>query len=373
MGTVSKPIVLDETVKETNNILNKMLTCMVNNNSTEIENWKDVQAIVQKGFGEQYFPVGTEFDLYVDDGSKTKTNYKVVVLDHNKNFLIRNGKNTAKYSMTLGFKNVLSGNIVFKGAENEYGLTKDTNIVSWKTYYILSGSEYKKVEAPNVAEITQYYEKNDSKRVAMGGNNWATSFARQWLNSPASSGEKWFSQQTAFDKEPTQSDIGGFINQVYDDSTGENVTFREVVRPVTVQSMLPTVLNPDNSLYYLDCDANGEYAVSLRQDYIQTEDKFFLPSVGEVYAMTNCGDEAFEFYRSYSDFKEPSTQPDTNRIKTFGGNSTTKKYYYLRENRTQRASTTNKYSLNNVQTSGTVWVGQPSSTDPKFAPCFVIY
>ena len=67
MTTVQKPIVLNETVLNTNEILKTMNTILtklaVGNNGLVPENYADVQSIVRMGIADQVFSVGDVIEV----------------------------------------------------------------------------------------------------------------------------------------------------------------------------------------------------------------------------------------------------------------------------------------------------------------------
>lgn len=108
----------------------------------------------------------------------------------------------------------------------------------------------------------------------------------------------------------------------------------DVVGPVTLNTILNTIKNPDNSDYYLDADANGEYAVAKRLSYDTTEDTFYLLSTKEIHCSTyNEADGVLmDYYDKFSDFSNPISawgSTDTNLYK-HKQNSTSATWWWMR-------------------------------------------
>lgn len=143
----------------------------------------------------------------------------------------------------------------------------------------------------------------DENRSKYGSNNSLQSGIRQWLNSDGDPG-KWWEPQTEYDVQPTYaSSTAGFLK-------GLDTDFLAVVGEVSKVTALNTVT-----------DGGGS---------ITTTEKFFLPSITEVYGGLNgsiAEGAAYAYYANNSDLSAAGTGADTNRIKYRNG---TAQYWWLR-------------------------------------------
>lgn len=325
MGNVTKPILLDETGQAMVAVLQAMngtLGAGLLKSAPEITDFHQIQTYVRLGVAEQIFPVGTQFIVFKKNNkADTVLKYHVDVVAHNHHFLSKNGANTAEYSMTIQFHELFETNMMFDQTELAYALTADTALADWKTYYTRSGAEgsytYTAVASPAAADIASYYEKNNADRAQYGSNNWRESAMRQWLNSDKAAGE-WWAAQTIWDVKPDYADnTAGFLTLLRDAVDAEGCTWLDILKPVTIQTVLNTVKNPDNSSYYLDADADGVRS-SARKAYDITEDVVFLPSAAEVFENQPNDGTVMPYYRDFSDFSNPTSWDsgkDSNRIK----------------------------------------------------------
>lgn len=302
--------------------------------------WRAIQQDVQNGLGPTLYPAGTKFYFYKCASSASKGTYLKYYLDvtgHNQHFLIRHGVKASTYSMTVQVHELFNENMQFDAIESQYGVSMDTSVVSWKTYY--SDTDGTVVENPSGNPSTNgYYEKNDTSsypRSKYGSNNHRHSAIRKWLNaSPKTPAGSWWKKTTPFDNAPSYSSYLPFQALLADDTDGSACTLLDVIGPVTIRTILNTVKNPDNSNYYLDCDANGEYSVANRLTYDETEDTFFLPSTKEIHCSTynEQGGVCLEYYEKFSDFANPISawgSTDTNLYKYYQS-STSSYWWWLR-------------------------------------------
>ncbi len=341
MGTVTKPIMLNETGLAIVSALGDIKTAIASGKSAEATTWKEVQANVRNGLGETLYPAGTKFVIYKYDDGATKTGealkYTLDVVAHNKHFLKRHGEAVSKYSMTLQFHELINGAKQFDAAEDQYGISMDTEVVSWKTYY--SDAAGTVVPSPTGSpKDNGYYEKNDTStypRSTYGSNNWRHSGARKWLNaSPTVAAGAWWSKTTPFDKTSSMASYLPFQAMLADNAEGGGCSLLDVIGPVTINTILSTIKNPDNSEYYLDADANGEYSVASRLSYDTTEDTFFLPTTKEIHC-SGYNEEngvVLDYYEKFSDYSSPIgmwSVVDTNLYKHYQ-NSQSSSYWWLR-------------------------------------------
>ena len=116
---------------------------------------------------------------------------------------------------------------------------------------------------------------NSIQRIGYGSNRWAKSAIRQWLNSDAAIGA-WWSKADTFDRAPDQlATKRGFIAGFEDE-------FKAILTPVKVTTALNTVTDS---------------GIGTSED---TYDKFFLPSLQEIYCTPQLADTegtAWEYWR----------------------------------------------------------------------------
>lgn len=295
--------------------------------------WRNIQYNIKAGLGESYYPLGTKFIVYKPANGTTigdLVKYELDVVAHNKHFKKgSNGNPTATYSMTLQFHNLLNDTMQFDAKEALYGLSLDTSVVSWKTYY--SDTSGTVVSSPSGSpKDNGYYEKNLSDRVNYGNNCWRTSGLRAWLNAdPTLAAGAWWKKQHACDTAPAYSSYLPFQTMLKE-SDGQTCGLLSVVGEVTIDYILSTIKRPDATDYYMDCDTNGNYSSS-RLTYDTVNDKFYLPSTKEVYASsyTEPNGVILDYYQVNSSLSAPSDNSDTNRVKT-KQNSTSASLWWLR-------------------------------------------
>ena len=341
MATVTKPIALDETLQSVNDTLKGIKTAIVNSKTSELTTWREIQTNIRKGLGAELYPAGTKFYIYKyangTEKTGTPTKYYIDVVGVDKHFLKKHGEATATHSITFQFHELLNESMQFDNAEDQYGLSLDTSVVSWKTYY--SDTAGTKVESPTGKPTEQgYYEQNDTSqypRKTYGSNNWRHSGMRKWLNaSPTTAAGAWWTKTTPFDKVPSYSNILPFQALLADAVDSDGCTLLDVVGPVTLNTILNTIKNPDNSDYYLDADANGNYAVASRLGYDTTEDTFYLLSTKEIHCSTYNETDGvlMDYYDKFSDFSSPISawsSTDTNLYK-HKQNSTSSAWWWCR-------------------------------------------
>ena len=143
----------------------------------------------------------------------------------------------------------------------------------------------------------------DENRSKYGSNNWLESAVRLWLNSDGDPG-KWWEPQTEYDAQPSYAtSTAGFLK-------GLDADFLAVVGEVSKVTALNTVT-----------DGGGS---------ITTTEKFFLPSITEVYGGLNgsiAEGVAYAYYANNSDLPAAGMGDDTNRIKYRNGAA---QYWWLR-------------------------------------------
>ena len=314
-------------------VLKEIANALSGEITPEVTTWKKVQNNIKKGLGETTYPLGTKFVVYKPaNGTSigTLVKYTLDVVAHNKHFKKVNGVATADYSMTLQLHELLNDTMQFDAKESQYGLSLDTSVVSWKTYY--SNTSGSVVSSPSGSPKDKgYYEKNDSNRVSYGNNCWRTSGLRQWLNAdPTLAAGAWWEKQHACDVAPAYSSYLPFQAMLKEDTDGNDSGLLDVIGEVTIDYILSTVKRPDATSYYLDCDGNGDYSSS-RLTYDTVDDKFFLPSCKEVYMASYCEPNGviLDYYEDNSSLSAASDSADTNRVK-MQQSASSAAYWWLR-------------------------------------------
>lgn len=360
MATVTKPILLDSTGQEILVALKDIRAAIASGKVPQATTWREVQANVRNGLGEILYPVGTKFVVYKYANGATKSEtpvkYYLDVVGHDRHFLVRHGEKTADHSMTLQFHELLNDSMQFDATEDQYGVSLDISVVSWKTYY--SDTAGTVVPSPSGSpKDNGYYEKNDTStdpRSTYGSNNWRHSGIRKWLNAdPDTAADAWWAKSTPFDKKPDYGTYLPFQALLADNTDGDVATLLDVVGPVTIRTILNTIKNPDNSDYYLDADASGQYAVASRLAYDETEDTFFLPTTKEIHCSSynEDGGVLLQYYDKFSDYASPINawgSADTNLLK-HKQNASSSEFWWLRSAYTDVA-----HNIMNVRSNGTV-------------------
>ena len=166
-------------------------------------------------------------------------------------------------------------------------------------YFGKSGSTYTALElsAGDAIPYSDYENiyKNDINNVSVvqnGYNNYKMSAQRQWLNSSGGRGEWWTAQHIG-DTAPNQlNSVRGFLN-------GLDSELIAVVNPVKIQVARNTVTD------------GGGIDV--------TYDKFFLPSIGEMYGapqLAGAEGEYFEYWKQKTGLDAPTNNANNGRIIT---------------------------------------------------------
>lgn len=182
---------------------------------------------------------------------------------------------------------------------------------------------------------------NHIERAITGSNNYKESALRQWLNSDGAAGTFW-TPQTVFDRPPSwETDTAGFIN-------GLDADFLAVISDTTYEVGLNNVT-----------DGGGKETLT---------DKFVLLSCDEIYAGSEGGvtqGEPLPYFSEFSDHNSPSTEADSNRIKT--NTSGTAIYWWLRSPNTSSA-----VYVRRVYTSGGISYSRASLSAGVAPACNII-
>lgn len=185
---------------------------------------------------------------------------------------------------------------------------------------------------------------NSIQRALVASNRYSTSALRQYLNSSAAAGSVW-SPQTPFDRPPDwASNTAGFLN-------GMDPDLVSVVGAVAKLTAFSTATD------------GGEIGIDF------SEERFFLPSLSEVYGGNEVGDgegPAYPYYANYSELPEAGTDADANRIKYRDGGAAVSIWPL----RTPVAIS--GANIRVVNSNGSVGFGQSDSSIRRIAPCCCI-
>ena len=141
---------------------------------------------------------------------------------------------------------------------------------------------------PSGAEYYKHVRSGMVDRLFSGSNDWSQSAVRQWLNSSGGKGEWWVPQHMS-DVAPDQaSTMPGFL-------TGYDAEWLAVFKPTKVSTALNTV-----------CDGGR---------IVTTYDKFFLPSIEQMYGepqMPGVEGEYWEYWKEETGLSAPSNGGSSN-------------------------------------------------------------
>ena len=145
---------------------------------------------------------------------------------------------------------------------------------------------------PSGTTYYKHYRTGMSGRLRYGSNNYKESAVRQWLNSDKKKSEWWTAQHES-DVAPSQAtSLPGFL-------TGFHEDFLDVVKPVQVKCYRNT-----------SCDDGG---------WDTMYDRFFLPSVEEVYGNPQLEGEGayWKYWKDATGLESPSngSSSDTNNAR----------------------------------------------------------
>lgn len=285
-----------------------------------IGSWAAVKKLVSAGYGQRYFPIGTQltvehadygtiiFDVVAHDHHKKvgdETAHTMDLLMHhviygttfdNKELLWANTTGAELAAGTYNFNAVKSDYNQDTKEDGQYQLTttkaipagggiQHSNMGSWRSSYAQSevlkgtwttydasgntiesgltctlGSEGTNLGTVSVAaaNVAETIGKlNSTHRNGFGSNNYKESNIRQWLNGASASG--WWTKQTVFDLPPSYTSRKGFLSGLSTD----------------FQTALCTVENiaARNTVFEADGTLGGSYT---------TQDKIYLASMAEL-------------------------------------------------------------------------------------------
>jgi len=283
--------------------------------SGDVSSWGAVQQLVQDGFGQAAFPVGTQFQAPHD----VYNNVVWEVVAHNAE---KNPNDSLAPTMTLLMRDVIytrqfdavnslyycadelpAGTYNFSllaGYDVDYGGGKTYQftltdpvpaggVLVFPWGYNVQASAVKvssyptrvstvAIESVSVSEgsggtslgtadgLTT--NMNHTHRIRYGSNNWAESAARQWLNSNKAA-NAWWEPQTIFDRPPAYANAAGFLG-------GFDEDFLAVLGK-------PAITTARNTVFEIGGTTGGSYT---------TADTFFLASMKNVgFGQNNSLDE----------------------------------------------------------------------------------
>lgn len=204
-------------------------------------------------------------------------------------------------------------------------------IYAYHTQNRTSSSENVPVSSGQAGTPMPTNNMNSIDRNFYGNSCWKESSVRQWLNSDSNN---WWSPQNDFDL-PINTERVGFLNNIDSD-------FLSVVGAVYKKTY-------------------NNYGLEI------TEERFFLPSVEEVYGVINDSEPESIPYEYYglgsSDLSQPGNDADTNRIIR---NASTPKISWLR-------SRNNDYWVWVIGTDGSITTRVAVANYTSLAPACVIY
>lgn len=176
---------------------------------------------------------------------------------------------------------------------------------------------------PTGTTYYKHYRTGMSGRLRYGSNNYKESAIRQWLNSSGAKGAWWTAQHES-DVAPTQhSSVPGYL-------TGFNDDWLSVIKPVEVKCYRNTA-----------CDGGG---------WDTMRDRFFLPSLEEVYGSPQLSGEGvyFPYWKEETGLQSPSNGSSTDANDARKIPSVANKYgsaVYVRLRSAYRTSTTYVWSV----------------------------
>ena len=194
---------------------------------------------------------------------------------------------------------ITAGKVIIYGGGDARAIVKD-NIACSEWDGVTECTDLGTFTARSLTYHTADGKHNFTERNAYGSNRWKTSVARQWLNSdaaPVPEGSEvvsnWYTRQTVFDRPPGGAKLAGYLY-------GLDPALKAVICPVKVRTAIP---DPDKV-------PNGE-------NYEDTEDKVWLPSMTEVYGSNNnnvAEGSQFEYWKDTTNAAKIKYQGSTARL-----------------------------------------------------------
>lgn len=267
-------------------------------NIYNIYNPATLQQICAGGLAPKYFDIGDIIYIdWTDRTLETPVTYQYpFVVAHFGTVYDENdvAHNNAMYLMAMyATPYYYNMNVEFDAPEAiavSAGGTFDTSQYDYYTYS--ASSRYNKASVTNGATIPsspiyyKYYKSTDSRCplnpqniMQRGWNRWAYSAIRQWLNSDAPKGTSWWTAQHEFDVAPVNdaaTELPGWLD-------GFSQEWKNVFKPIRIKTW------------------GAESADT-------TYDKFFIPSLEQVYGSTSTPDEGeyWEYWKNITGLNSPS-------------------------------------------------------------------
>lgn len=304
MAYIDKPILLDETGQKIVDAIN--LLAVTQGAAPEFTNWRQVQTAVAAGYGQRFFPVGTQlavnhsvygtrlFDVVAHDYLKSVHDVNAHTMTIQQHDLLPGTQFDApeafyyaETELAAGTYNVILATAYGGWATGTYQFTltqavpaggqlringyESTAITSLKVQSFANRTTNTATESVAITagsggtNLGTFGEGaiNSIQRVSYGSNNYKESAMRQFLNSSAAAGSVW-TPQTKFDRPPSWlTSLAGYKN-------GLDQDFLAVVGKVV-----------------LPCSANNTYEApdsSITKGTKYTlNDEFYLASAMEIF------------------------------------------------------------------------------------------
>ena len=316
--------------------------------SGDVSSWGAVQQLVQDGFGQAAFPVGSQ--LRTNHTAHGEIIWDVVAHDHHKNpddpvahtmtllmnrciygrpvdatealYYCETGLAAGTYNFTLlaGYDTAYGGGKTFQftldnavpaGGQIMFPWAYNVNASLTKIATYASNAATDAIES-NISVIEgtggnnlgtadgNTLNMNHVHRIRYGSNHYGESALRQRINSNAAA-NAWWQPSNIFDRPPSYANVAGFVN-------GLPADFIDAVGAVDIDVIR-------NTIYEVDGVTGGSYTL---------RDKFFLPSMTELGLGNNNSIAEGSVLAYYAN----ATQAD--RIKYDIASSTTARYWWLR-------------------------------------------
>lgn len=253
--------------------------------------WDAVQANVRAGRAAYFYDIGDELVCqYTLDG--IAYDFPWVIVDIDRPVELQNG--TTRPGLILQAKYATAEEIPFDAPEH-VDATEPTAVsgvrycgVNDNTYTMLSVAPGATLPYRNYTHIYKN-SVNSADVFRYGYNRWSVSAVRQWLNSDAEAGEWWTSQHLG-DSAPDEAETrAGFMRGLDDD-------FLSVIEPIKVMTAANTVTDGGTT--------------------DTTYDRFYLPSLEEIYAVPQkAGVEGsyFPYWKTFTGLSAPSNAANDGR------------------------------------------------------------
>lgn len=250
------------------------------------DTWEEVQGNVKAGKGRALYNIGDEMVTNYTMGADVYEMPWVVVQN---DIEVEWGDGTKHPGLVLQSKYATVEEIQFDAPEeNVVDLNDEPNALDGWYYWGKTGTTYTKLTVetgdalPTTYDIVVKCAINHLDVVRYGYNRWKDSAYRQWLNSDATAGNWWTAQHPG-DKPPTQlSTRDGFVK-------GLDADFLACINPIKVHTACNTV-------------TDGGVTDT-------TVDRFFLPSIEEIYGVPQAAGvegEYWPYWKTITGLSEPS-------------------------------------------------------------------